>query len=986
MDRWSAKFFCPPGDVGRHAHPTRCAQFYDCDKTMAVEWWGQNLRECPYPEVFNESTHECDSIAAVRCNSRQQPMDPCDYLKNQCRSAHCVPCHIRFATCRGLPDGLHQWRGRELTSYFIVCQSQRVTFHGRCQSTTPGQYMVFSPMLKTCVDISTAWTARKSKQYVQPKSVVNITQKINITEASSMDNFDNVTLFNVSSSLKLPQAIEQRPSLHLTNEGQQHKIVQNLIHIQKQQMETGNTQSHHKKSSTSDVLSQQDNFLHDIINKLQEHTKPPATKLEQNVTDPVLRFADQLDPIPQNQPHQNARIPPSVLYSPTQQQESTPVEGNVYSKLPGIKINNSEKTSFPIIPFSSMILIKLKSESMNRNDMLANLTKGYSSTQDANVLPPKSLLITPNSSVNSYMNLTKYTPAHDNSLVPLQYTTTINKKTGTSANDVPNKIEHTKINPINISNENGYAINDLISITAKSKSVHSSPSINHIESLVSKQNEVTVSYDKQTENQLAASTKKEVKTSSLKHVHPAVLSRLMLVNHNIDNNKSKEINSVNFTFNDTIERGVNPHLKQQQNINKAKEINFTSASKQLLMLLSGEQKTNNQRIPKLKVFTITKRLDLNNNTMGKPFHVSPNSQPLNVKRNRLSLNQAAIEQGTIESNNNHATNQNSMSSARQDTTQHSNITSNRQPVVGKKNISLYDKDVVNVSNISVVFKAINIHNKMSLRIDDQQINENSSTNPSRQNTDEQDMLSKNQSTVKPSDLPSNVPAMVNQSNIQPDKNGWTLKPKFFFADKTRKTGRVFQTFSDVPSQKYLSNKHVSDFENMVSRSQNIAIDSAPYIAKAHNGRQNEMLRQNKLLLRGTNQNQHNYISEKFSRPELSTDKTKYLNRQKKLRLPVQLHHDKHLKGTQKAVSEIYFQNALSKHEVPNTIKQIYRRKGHRYSDLIQRLSFLSTSGRDRMSDVSSSPSNPKILKSKSSRRKLQVQGQPRPVTLIGTHF
>ncbi|CAC5418311.1 unnamed protein product [Mytilus coruscus] len=845
--------------------------------------------------------------------------------------------------------------------------------------------MVFSPKLKTCVDRQTAWTARKSKQSVQTKSDVNITQKINITEASSLDSFDNVTLLNVSSSLQLPQAIEHRPSLHLTYEEQQHQIGQNLMHMQKHQMDTRNTQTHHEKPLTSVLLSQQDKSLHDNINKQQEHslTNPPTTKLQHNVTDLVSRFTDQLDPIPQTQHHQNARIPPSVLYSPKEHQEPTPVEGNVYSRLPGIKINNLEKTSFPNIPFSSMIQIKLKSETVNRNDILANFTKGYNSTQVANVLPPKSILINPNSSVNSYMNLTKNTPAQDNSLVLVQYTSNVNKNTGTSANEILNKTDHTKKNPINISNENGYLTNDMRNITAKSKTVHPSPLLNtlikQIESRVSKQTEVTVSYETQKEETSAASAKKEVETSSLNHVHPAVLSRLMLVNHNIDNNKSEEINSENFTFKDPIKGGVNPPLKQPRKISKAAEINFTSASKQLLMLLSGETKTQNQRIPKLKVLTITKRLDLNNSTMSKPIHVSSNSQPSNTQRNRLSLNQAAFEQGTLESNTKHATNKNSISSVRQDTIQHSNITSNRHPVVEKKNISTYSKDAVNVSNISVVYKAINLHNKSSLSINDQIKNGNFSTN--RQNTYEQDMLSKNQSIVKPSDLPSNGP------NMQPDKNGWALKGNSLFADETRKPGRVFQTSPDVPSQKYLSNKHVSDFENMVSRLQNIAIDNAPYIAEVHNGRQNEMLRQNKLLLRGTNQNQHNYISEKSTRPELSMDMTKFLYRQNNMRLPIQLNPGEHFKKeTQKAMSEIYFQNALSRHEVPNAIKQINSRKSHRYSDLIQRLSFLSTSGRDRMTDVSSSPSNPNILKSKSSRRKLQIQRKPWPVTRIGTNF
>lgn len=79
MDRWSAKFFCPPGAVGRHTHPTKCAQYYDCSKTNSVQWWGENLRECPYPKVFNEFTKDCDSPSTVDCNTRQKPLDPCKY-------------------------------------------------------------------------------------------------------------------------------------------------------------------------------------------------------------------------------------------------------------------------------------------------------------------------------------------------------------------------------------------------------------------------------------------------------------------------------------------------------------------------------------------------------------------------------------------------------------------------------------------------------------------------------------------------------------------------------------------------------------------------------------------------------------------------------------------------------------------------------------------------------------------------------------------
>lgn len=73
-----------------------------------------------------------------------------DYLAHSCRNAHCSPCHIRYATCSGLPDGINVWRGREKTPFYVVCQAQRVAFHGRCINPEPGKRQIYDGEYHTC--------------------------------------------------------------------------------------------------------------------------------------------------------------------------------------------------------------------------------------------------------------------------------------------------------------------------------------------------------------------------------------------------------------------------------------------------------------------------------------------------------------------------------------------------------------------------------------------------------------------------------------------------------------------------------------------------------------------------------------------------------------------------------------------------------------------------------------------------------------------
>jgi hypothetical protein len=68
---------CPVKSTMKFAHPSRCAQYYDCASNPANDWWGTHLKECEYPELFNDITKACDDFRYVNCGNRLEPKDPC---------------------------------------------------------------------------------------------------------------------------------------------------------------------------------------------------------------------------------------------------------------------------------------------------------------------------------------------------------------------------------------------------------------------------------------------------------------------------------------------------------------------------------------------------------------------------------------------------------------------------------------------------------------------------------------------------------------------------------------------------------------------------------------------------------------------------------------------------------------------------------------------------------------------------------------------
>ena len=82
-----------------------------------------------------------------------------DYVMNQCQGrAHCIPCNVRFPSCKDLPDGLNPWVGREYSPFFVLCEKQRPLYHGQCDNSKGTQ--LFDPVKRVCTEMTgneTVW-------------------------------------------------------------------------------------------------------------------------------------------------------------------------------------------------------------------------------------------------------------------------------------------------------------------------------------------------------------------------------------------------------------------------------------------------------------------------------------------------------------------------------------------------------------------------------------------------------------------------------------------------------------------------------------------------------------------------------------------------------------------------------------------------------------------------------------------------------------
>ncbi|KAK3605717.1 hypothetical protein CHS0354_013514 [Potamilus streckersoni] len=126
-----------------------CAKYYECTVSQGSQPILQ-AKECLYPLLFDKDSGKCVHYSDTTCDDRAAPKSPCEYDANQCRSSHCVPCHIRYPSCIGLPDGENFWAGREWTPYYIICHDERVVFTGEC--STSDKTEIFNPDKKECAE------------------------------------------------------------------------------------------------------------------------------------------------------------------------------------------------------------------------------------------------------------------------------------------------------------------------------------------------------------------------------------------------------------------------------------------------------------------------------------------------------------------------------------------------------------------------------------------------------------------------------------------------------------------------------------------------------------------------------------------------------------------------------------------------------------------------------------------------------------------
>nr|AKI30062.1 chitin binding beak protein 1 [Dosidicus gigas] len=134
-------------------HPDSCALFYNCSRPTSLgKYFSPYVDECPYPELFSKTTKRCEPYRTVHCERRPEPRDVCQYRQNWCGQSHCVPCHIRFPSCRGKSEGLNSVPYVKWGPQYIECRHGRLITKSKCIGK-PGQPAVFSPQSRSCISV-----------------------------------------------------------------------------------------------------------------------------------------------------------------------------------------------------------------------------------------------------------------------------------------------------------------------------------------------------------------------------------------------------------------------------------------------------------------------------------------------------------------------------------------------------------------------------------------------------------------------------------------------------------------------------------------------------------------------------------------------------------------------------------------------------------------------------------------------------------------
>lgn len=136
-------------------NPTECHQFFNCSRNWTdYRYFPKYKDECIYPKLFNAEKLICEDYDLVKCGQRTERTYGCDYDRNKCGGAHCMPCSFRFANCSGKADGIYPDEMRPWTPYYVICKDERSGLSGTCErDSSLGVAQLFSPDLGRCVSL-----------------------------------------------------------------------------------------------------------------------------------------------------------------------------------------------------------------------------------------------------------------------------------------------------------------------------------------------------------------------------------------------------------------------------------------------------------------------------------------------------------------------------------------------------------------------------------------------------------------------------------------------------------------------------------------------------------------------------------------------------------------------------------------------------------------------------------------------------------------
>ena len=77
--------YCVANPSAIVAHVKNCAQYYDCRQAVG----GSYLRECRYPQLFDDINNTCKNFSDVTCSIRFEPQAPCMNMFS-CLSNNCL--------------------------------------------------------------------------------------------------------------------------------------------------------------------------------------------------------------------------------------------------------------------------------------------------------------------------------------------------------------------------------------------------------------------------------------------------------------------------------------------------------------------------------------------------------------------------------------------------------------------------------------------------------------------------------------------------------------------------------------------------------------------------------------------------------------------------------------------------------------------------------------------------------------------------------